>query len=97
MFYVPNDLFRWIRELKMIFPMVDDSFDPYDVPHQYSPGNICLISTSKHIESAPEQMANQVLRHLLGVLSSAPCLRQLSFIIPPTWTGSDFNCHWQMP
>jgi hypothetical protein len=97
MFYVPNDLFRWVRELEMIFPMVDDSFDFYDVPHQYSPGNICLISTSKHIEFAPEQMANQVLRHLLGILSSVPCLRQLSFIIPPTWTGSNFNYHWQMP
>jgi hypothetical protein len=92
-----NDVFRWIRELEMIFLMVDDSFNPYDVPHHYSPENICLVSTSKHIEFAPEQMANQVLRHLLGMLSSAPCLRQLNSIIPPTWTRSDFNCHWQMP
>jgi hypothetical protein len=48
MFYMPNDLFRWIKELKMIFPMVEASFDPYDVSQYYNFESICLDNIREH-------------------------------------------------
>jgi hypothetical protein len=99
MFYLPGDLFRWIKELRMIFPTIEESFNLHDFADYYpmDKGTCYRVPTPDYSTLNFKCIANQVLQHLLRTLSNVPCLRKLHFMISSHWTGSDFIRGWQTP
>jgi hypothetical protein len=99
MFYLPGDLFRWIKELRMIFPTVEESFSLHDFADYYPlDENTChRVPTPDYSTLTFKCIANQVLHHLLRTLSNVPCLRKLYFMIPSHWTGSGSIRGWRTP
>jgi hypothetical protein len=63
MFYLPGDLFRWIKELRIIFPIIEESLALHDFADYYPfDKDVCYRVPTPDYATLPYKcVANQVL------------------------------------